>query len=327
MGIQDRDYYRDDEPTWWANAARARITYGLMLLIAAVFVVQVVGSDRPGRGGRDDALLLGGLYDLESTLRGQVWRPVTSFFVHRRDSLLVVGLALWAFYYFGSRVEAKYGSPEYAAYLAATVAVVAAAKLAAGLAGVEAGRQTYGSLPLLCSVLTLFVCVSPRSQLFLGFNVPTVVLTLVPFGFTLGLELEGGPVASGLVALPVAVAWSLLYHRLDPRLSRRLGLDRLLGVAGSARGPRLKVARTPVETPRERDVATDQAARDILSAYSRPAAPAPAPATPVALDEQLEAKLDQVLEKVSRSGKDSLTGDEQNILRRASELYKQRRGT
>ncbi len=323
MGIQDRDYYRDDEPTWWATAARARVTYGLMLLLAAVFVAQVLGSN-PRRGGQDDVLLNGGLYDLAATLRGQVWRPVTSFFVHRREALLVVGLALWGFYYFGSRVEGKYGSLEYAAYLAATVAAIAAAKLAAGLGGFEAELKTFGSLPLLWSVLTLYVCVAPRSQLFLGLNVPTLVLVLVPFGLTLGLELEGGPVASGLVALPVGVAWTLAYFKLDPRLASRLGLDRLLGIA-RPRGSRLKIARTPAETPREREAATDQTAREILGAYSRPTPPTPA--APVALDEQLEAKLDQVLEKVSRSGKDSLTGDEQNILRRASEIYKQRRGT
>ncbi len=317
MGIQDRDYYRDDEPTWWSDAARAGVTYALMLLLATVFVVQVLG------GTRGDVLLSGGLYELEPTLRGQVWRPVTSFFVHRREALLVVGLALWAFYHFGRRVEAKYGSLEYATYLVATVGVVAAAKLAAGLAGFEAGLKTFGSLPLLWSVLTLSVCVAPRWQLFLGLNVPTLVLTLLPFGLTLGLELEGGTVASGLVALPVGVAWGLLYSKLELRLARHLGLDRLLGVARPPRGPRLKVARTPAETPRERELATDQTAREILVAYSRPVPPP----TPAALDEQLEAKLDQVLEKVTRSGKDSLTGDEQNILRRASEIYKQRRGT
>ena len=318
MGIQDRDYYRDDEPTWWTHAARSRVTYGLMLLLAGVFVAQVLGSDPR----RDDALLGGGLYELGATLRGQVWRPVTSFLVHRREGLLVVGLALWAFYYFGSRVEGKYGSAEYAAYLVATVAVVAVARLAAGLAGFQADLKTFGSLPLLWSVLALYVLASPRTQLFLGVHVPTPVMALATFGLTLGLEVEDRAVVSGLVAPPAGVAWTLLYFKLDLHLARRLGLGTSRGVAGPPRGPRLKVARTPAETPREREAATDQTAREILGAYSRPE---PVPAA--ALDEQLEAKLDQVLEKVSRSGKDSLTGEEQSILRRASELYKQRRGT
>jgi hypothetical protein len=44
------------------------------------------------------------------------------------------------------------------------------------------------------------------------------------------------------------------------------------------------------------------------------------------VDEQLEEKLDQVLEKVSRTGRESLTPEENQILLRASEIYKRRRG-
>jgi hypothetical protein len=44
-------------------------------------------------------------------------------------------------------------------------------------------------------------------------------------------------------------------------------------------------------------------------------------------DEHLEAKLDEVLEKVQRHGKDSLSESERAILVRASEIYKKRRQT
>jgi hypothetical protein len=51
-----------------------------------------------------------------------------------------------------------------------------------------------------------------------------------------------------------------------------------------------------------------------------------APPTPsLDLDEQLEAKLDAVLQKVSQSGRESLTESERQILVRASEIYKKRR--
>jgi hypothetical protein len=43
------------------------------------------------------------------------------------------------------------------------------------------------------------------------------------------------------------------------------------------------------------------------------------------IDEHLEAKLDQVLEKVLRSGRESLTKEETQILLKASEVYKKRR--
>ena len=43
------------------------------------------------------------------------------------------------------------------------------------------------------------------------------------------------------------------------------------------------------------------------------------------VDEYLEAKLDQVLEKVSQHGQQSLTAEEREILFRASEIYRRRR--
>jgi hypothetical protein len=44
-----------------------------------------------------------------------------------------------------------------------------------------------------------------------------------------------------------------------------------------------------------------------------------------ATDENLEAKVDAVLEKVSKFGQESLTAEEREILFKASELYKKRR--
>jgi hypothetical protein len=43
------------------------------------------------------------------------------------------------------------------------------------------------------------------------------------------------------------------------------------------------------------------------------------------IDEHLEAKVDAVLEKVTRHGQASLTEEERRILLRASEIYKKRR--
>jgi hypothetical protein len=49
-----------------------------------------------------------------------------------------------------------------------------------------------------------------------------------------------------------------------------------------------------------------------------------APSSPD-VDEQLEAKVDAVLEKVARFGQSSLTEQEREILLKASEIYKRRR--
>src|SRR5262249_46310047 len=69
--------------------------------------------------------------------------------------------------------------------------------------------------------------------------------------------------------------------------------------------PRLRVFRGDEETREPVPVATVSSGRDV--------------------DEQLEAKLDAVLEKVARTGQSSLTDAEKQILLRASEIYKKRR--
>ena len=43
------------------------------------------------------------------------------------------------------------------------------------------------------------------------------------------------------------------------------------------------------------------------------------------MNEHLEAKLDEVLAKVAKHGKESLTDPEREILLKASEIYKKRR--
>ena len=64
----------------------------------------------------------------------------------------------------------------------------------------------------------------------------------------------------------------------------------------------------------------EPAAAASLSASAAKAGPSSGP-----VDEHLEAKLDQVLEKVQKHGKESLTEPEREILLKASEIYKKRR--
>lgn len=323
MGIQDRDYYRDDEPTWWAGTVNLRVTYALMVLLGVVFVVQVLGSN-PARN-RPDQLLPACVFDIDALARGEVWRMLTPYVVHGRDALLLVALAMWAFYYFGRRVEAALGTVEYATFLVAAGLAVSLAKLAvAGLTGFEADLHSYGSGPLLTAVLVLHVCRFPHLRISFIVTMPAAVLAAVVIGLEFLGEFGGGFAMSGKVAHLAGACWALAYFKLNTPISHVLRLDRLFGVTAGRRKSSLKLFRSPAESPQDRDAATDRVAREILATDTRPA---PAVSAPASVDEQLEAKLDQVLEKVTRSGRDSLTGEEQNILRRASEIYKQRRGS
>lgn len=54
-------------------------------------------------------------------------------------------------------------------------------------------------------------------------------------------------------------------------------------------------------------------------------APVGVPSMPALDDEQLEAKMDAILEKISRVGKENLTENEREVLLRASEVLRRRR--
>jgi hypothetical protein len=109
----------------------------------------------------------------------------------------------------------------------------------------------------------------------------------------------------------ILAAW--IYHKAGWRLSESLRLPS--GSESGRQRTRLKLVPAPDDADEEH-------------ADSEPVEPVIVRTTKrsEAVDEQLEAKLDRVLDKVSRSGRDSLTADEQSILLRASEVYKRRRG-
>ena len=251
MGIQDRDYYREDEPSWWAGTVNLRVTYALMLVLGVLFVVQVLGSN-PARN-RPDRLLPAFDFYLDALATGEVWRLVTPYVVHGRDGLLLVALAIWAFYDFGRRVEAALGTVEYATFLVATALVVSLVKLAAaGLTGFEAGLHSYGSGPLLAAVLVLHVCRFPHLRILFIVTMPAAVLAAAVVGFEVLGEFGGGFAVSGKVAYPAAAGWALAYFKLNVPIARVLRLDRLFGVPAGRRKSSLKLFRSPADSPRAR---------------------------------------------------------------------------
>lgn len=319
MGFQDRDYYRDDEPTWWARSARTRVTYALMLLLGVVFVAQVLGSN-PARG-RPDTILAVASFQADAITSGQVWRVLTTHLVHSRDALLLVGMTIWAVYFFGHRVETALGSPEFIAFLFSAALIGSLGQLAAVLLAGQPDAVTYGSGPVLTAMLVLFIVKFPHLETVVIITMPAWVLAGIVIAFELLGEFGGGFARSGLGAYLAAAAFALLYSRVPTPLTELFRL-RPRATRPAPRATRLKLFRTPPDSTA--DLADDRTARDILDAFAPSSSPrAAAPA----LDEHLEAKLDEVLEKVSRSGRASLTGEEESILNRASEIYKQRKNS
>jgi membrane associated rhomboid family serine protease len=309
MGIQDRDYYRDDGRSYLGSLVHGHpVTAWLVAINIGVFLFQLFArgsgvSPDGDRRGFDD------LFVLQPDLvffQGQVWRLFTCAFLHADLGHILFNLLfLW---WFGSEVETIYGSPEFAALyfgsvLASSLAFCAAA--ASGMAGTTLSSTALGASGAVSAVMLVFACHYPYHRLLLFFFIPVPVWLLVAFQVLRDVSGLMGPGTGVAVAAHLGgAAFGLAYWLGGWRILNWLpGLPRL----GRAR-PRLRVYRDAKPAPVPVPVS------------------APRDADPSEIDEQLEAKLDQVLAKVAEQGQASLTDGERQILFRASEIYKRRRG-
>ena len=163
----------------------------------------------------------------------------------------------------------------------------------------------------------MFACHFPYRTILLFFIIPApawllavgiVVLDLLGF---LGMGEQG----IGYSAHLLGAAFAYAYYRFHWRVTG--WLDQLAGWVPRSGRRRAPTPRLYVETDEPGEAVGARAGGSGAATAEGKAARS--------VDEQLEAKLDHVLEKVSRYGRDSLTPEEREILLRASEIYKRRR--
>ena len=185
--------------------------------------------------------------------------------------------------------------------------------LVAQVLNVAPGGLAIGASGAVPATLILFAFHFPRAQVRLYFFIPMPVwlLAVLYVGFdALGAMGDAGDPRGGRIAHFAhlgGAACGLIYFQSGVRLTRVF--DR----AGRTHvRPKLRVVPAPDEDQDQAPVAAAVATAHL------PLASAPS-------DEQLEAKLDAVLEKVSEHGPNSLTPEEREIFYKAGELYKKRR--
>jgi membrane associated rhomboid family serine protease len=320
MGIQDRDYYRKEGPSIFDSLMpRGIVCRWLIGINIAVFFLQLVAQTaaRPhdvvldgfgpvhgpsSQGFVTDWLIL----DVDKVWHGQVWRLLTYAFLHSTDGwflhLVFNMLFLW---WFGSDVEQLYGRKEFLAIYLISAFLGGVAFELWGLTQIRPGTCLGASgavttMLILCAlhyprrVILLFAVLPMPIWLFAIFNVLRDLVGILGFG---------RPDVAFCVHLAGA-GFAVAYYKWQRSL-----LEFLRGLMWW-KHPRSQV-RLKLFNPdpdREEPVA--------VSANAAPQ---------LAADEYLEAKLDAVLEKIARSGKESLTKQEQEILRQAAEMYKRRR--
>ncbi len=312
MGIQDRDYYREDSGGWWSTVHGHRATWTLVAITVGVFLAQVATFHRvAGENQIVDAVKDWLGYSLPDILHGQVWRLAFTPFIQSSVNLVSVAFAMLLLYFAGTAVEELYGGKEFAAFYVLVGFAAALAKFLVGVAGFDLFPSSIGYGPSLSAVLVLYACHYPHRRIRIWFILPVPVWLLV--ALTVGLSVLG--VSSGsFEPIPhlAAVAFAFGYYKLQRRITD------LIPSGGTrsrkASRPKLRIVPESEETP------------EPVAATASPPVAKRANGSGKGLDEQLEAQLDQVLEKVTRYGRDSLTTEERDILQRASEVYRRRRG-
>ena len=319
MGIYDREYYRREGPSFLGSFTEGgRVCKWLIGINIAVFVLQLMTYQRPRVEYDDD---LGGpvvvapgsnpvtdgldLKTDEVVRHGQIWRLLTYAFLHDPNSqgipwhIVLNMLFLW---WFGRDVEDLYGPREFLSIYLVSALVGGLAFVVTHLGPELMQQACLGASGAVVAVMVLCALHYPSRLIYLFFFLPIPIWLFVifevaqdAFGFLTG--------TAGRTAVTVhlgGAAFAFVYYKMHWRLVGLL--------------PSLRQWQRQRSRPRLRVYHEEHAAPPPVSA--------PAAAD---VDEQLEAKVDAVLEKVARYGQSTLTESERQILMRASEVYRKKR--
>jgi membrane associated rhomboid family serine protease len=305
MGIYDREYIRQGPSFLGSFAERGLICKWLIGINIVVFVLQMITRTNGQffvQQPVTDALDL----DVSRVMQGEVWRLLTYAFLHSTQTPFHILFNMLFLWWFGTDVEDLYGPREFLAFYLVSAFLGGLAFFLTHLSG---GGICLGASGAVTAVLVVCAMHYPTRIILLFFILPVPIWLFVifsvaqdMFGFLGGRRAE----AEG-VAFSVHLAgafFGFVYYKAQWRLTNWW--------------PQFNQWRKRISQPRLRVYRGD------------PEQPAPVPASASAQigqdeDEQLEAKVDAVLEKLSQVGKENLTESEKAVLLRASELFKRRR--
>lgn len=339
MGIYDRDYYRKEGPSFLGSfMSTASVCKWLIIINVVVFLIQLLDM-RGALGPRGEftrtfdlntgvaAWRLADLApDLElenfrredpegfrafrerigrpGVLQGQVWRLLTYSFLHSPYGVFHILWNMLFLWWFGSELEQMYGSREFLAFYLVAALLGGVAFVLAQLAGIGGFAAAVGASGALTAVMVVYAFHFPTRTILLFFILPVPVWLMVIANVALDsfVFVSGAQTGTAVAVHLGGAAFGLAYYSLHLRLLQLL--PDLRAWRARRNRPRLRVYREeePVAVPAPR-----------------------APALDLERDEKLEAKVDAVLAKVARQGRESLTETERQILLRASEVYKKRR--
>ena len=306
MGIYDREYIRSDRRTYLGSFSdSAPVCKWLIGINVLVFFLQLFTQVPNPNNPAFSASIVDELFTLntQKVMHGQVWQLLSYAFLHAGIwHILFNMLFLW---WFGHQLESNYGSREFLAFYLVAAVLGGIAFTAQAVFTDQPGR-CIGASGAVVAVMLFYACHYPHRRIYLFFVIPVPIWGFVAYmvitdlmGYyhsVKGVDGQQAPVAYGVHL--AGAAFGFLYFRFQWRIMPLLDVFRFR-TPQRRRQPRLRVYQEPRET---------------VSVASRSS-----------VDEQFEAKVDAVLEKIKTHGQDSLSENEREILQKASEFYKQRR--
>jgi membrane associated rhomboid family serine protease len=301
MGINERDYVRREGPSFLGSLAeRGTICKWLIGINIFVFVLQLLTSDREG-GWLTNALILN--VD-QVVFHGEIWRLLTYAFLHDTHDFLHILFNMLLLWWFGSDIEDMYGPREFLAFYLVSAVVGGVAFTIANLLGSSSGL-CLGASGAVTAVLVLYAFHYPRRVIYLFMLLPVPIWLFVvgSVGYDAYTLLSR---QESMVAVTVhlgGAAFALVYYKLHWRI-----MSLVSGLWPSFLATRRRLVRPHLRVYRE------EAPEPIRAAVA-----------PAMDEDRIKVEMDEVLEKMSRVGRENLTEYDLNVLRRASEILRRRR--
>ena len=303
MGIYDREYYRDRTrgSGWLSGVAPA--TKAIIAINAGVFIAQK---------------LFGGTLDHWFTAQSseifghfQVWRLLTATFLHDVNPfhILMNMLFLWMV---GREMESFYGTRDFVAMYVAGAVFSTLVWAIADRFGPDPGGAMIGASGAVMAVAVLYTLYYPRREIMLFiFPVEMWMLLAIYLGYDLLQFLSNSNAPVAYASHLGGAAFGYLFKVGDLRLSR---IEKMF-----KRQPRLRIV-----TGEPREATSSRPTMGPSWSPGTVAATRPAPMA-VIPEELFDEKLDEVLVKIARDGRGSLSEEENRILDEASRRARNRR--
>ncbi|MGC8644044.1 MAG: rhomboid family intramembrane serine protease [Isosphaeraceae bacterium] len=301
MGIYDREYYRGENggPGWFGGVAPWCKT--LIVVNCVAFLLQLaLGPDSPLFRDWLEASPEG-IFQ-----HGRIWQLWTATFLHANFWHILGNM--WFLWLVGREMESQYGSRDFLAFylMAAGVSTLGWA-LIEGFGRGDMTRPMVGASGAVMAVVTLYTLFYPRREIiFIVLPMPMWVLWAICLVFPIvahdqKIAWEAHAMGAGFAFCykQFDLRWTRLFHVRFPRPRFRI------------------VSPVPVDKPRSRKPGSSRTSSEGLGAKSS--------AVSVLPEEQLDARLDEVLAKIAREGRSALTEEEQRVLQEASRRARDRR--